>query len=98
MNGFNEPGKKQKMTRSFDTRFKEHDQSIEMNAQLLFQFCGSMKNPKTNLPIDNIVSFLSLQNFFKRPLVPQKYLKLTFINYRKGIFNENDLKIFKITS
>ena len=33
MNGFNDLEKKEKMTQSFDIRFKEHDQSIEMNAR-----------------------------------------------------------------
>ena len=60
MNMFYEPEKNRKKTRNFDTRFREHDQSVEMNAQGPFPFCKSMKNPKTNLFIDDTILLLSL--------------------------------------
>ena len=43
MNGFYEPKKNQKKTWDFDTRFREHDQSVKMNAQGPFQFFRSRK-------------------------------------------------------
>ena len=46
MNVFYEPGKNQKKTRNFDTRFREHDQSIEMNAQGPFSFAEVRKSQK----------------------------------------------------
>ena len=41
---FYEPGKKLKWNRTFDTRFKEHDQSVVTNAHRPFPFYGSVKN------------------------------------------------------
>ena len=40
---FYEPGKNQKRTWTFDTRFKECDQSVVTNAHRLFPFYGSAK-------------------------------------------------------
>ena len=40
---FYEPGKIQKRTRTFDTRFQECDQSVVTNAYRLFPFYGSTK-------------------------------------------------------
>ena len=45
---FYDPGKNQKCTRTFDTRFQERDQSIVTNARRLFLFYGSMRKSKTN--------------------------------------------------
>ena len=42
---FDEPGKKLKWTQTFDTRFKEHGQSVIMNAHRHFPFYESAKNP-----------------------------------------------------
>ena len=52
-----------KKTRNFDTRFREHDQSVEMNAQGPFLFFRSTKNLKNELPHGQYCSFLSLQKF-----------------------------------
>ena len=41
--GFYESKKNQKMTRKFDAKFGEHDQSVAINAQRLFPFYGSTK-------------------------------------------------------
>ena len=38
-------GKNQKRTRTFDTRFKERDQRVVMNAHRTFPFYESAKNP-----------------------------------------------------
>ena len=51
MSRFNEPEKKKNLTRNFGTRFKEHDQNIEISARRLFPFYGNMKKSKTNLLI-----------------------------------------------
>ena len=45
---FYEPEKKLKWTRTFDTRFKERDQSVVTNAHRLFPFYGSAKKSKKN--------------------------------------------------
>ena len=42
---FYEPGKNRKRTQTFDTRFKERDQSVITNAHRLFLFFGSAQNP-----------------------------------------------------
>ena len=47
-----------------------------------------------NFPIDNTVHFYPCKTFQKAISFP-KTLKLTSINYIKGIFNENDLKNIK---
>ena len=52
MNGFYEPEKNRKKTQNFDSRFREHDQSVKMNAQGPFPFFRSMKNSKMNFPTD----------------------------------------------
>ena len=46
INSFYEPGKNQKKTRNFDTKFQEHDQSVEMNAQGPFSFSKVQKSRK----------------------------------------------------
>ena len=40
---FLQPGNIQKRTRTFDTGFKEHDQSVVINAHQPFPFYGSAK-------------------------------------------------------
>ena len=42
---FYEPGKIQKQTRTFDTKFREHDQSVVINAHQPFPFYESTKKP-----------------------------------------------------
>ena len=61
--GFYEPEKNRKKTQDFDTKFREHDKSVEMNAQGPFPFFRSMKKSKNKLPHGQYCSFLSLQNF-----------------------------------
>ena len=63
MNHFYEPEKNRKKTRNFDTRFWEHDQSVEMNAQGPFPFFRSAKKVKNELPHRKYYSSLSLQFF-----------------------------------
>ena len=62
MNGFYEPEKNQKKARDFDTRFREHDQSVKMNAQGPFSF-AEVQKVKNKLPHRKYYSFLFLQNF-----------------------------------
>ena len=42
---FYEPGKKLKWTQTFGIRFKEHDQSVVINAHRHFPFYESVKKP-----------------------------------------------------
>ena len=42
---FYEPGKIRKQTRTFDTRFKECDQSVVIKSHRTFPFYESAKNP-----------------------------------------------------
>ena len=51
------PKRIRKKTQNFDTRFREHDQSVEMNAQGPFLLFRSMKKSKIKFPIDNAISF-----------------------------------------
>ena len=45
---FYEHGKIQKWTQTFDIGFKEHDQSVVINAHQPFSFYESAKNPQKN--------------------------------------------------
>ena len=54
---FYEPGKNKKWTRTFDTKFREHDQSVTINAQRLFLFYGSTKK-SMSVCYDNLIMLL----------------------------------------
>ena len=96
MSGFNDPEKKRKQLRTLILGLKSMIKVLKGMLNEFFPFYSSIKNSKINLTVNNTAHLCPCKSFFKRPLVLQKYLKLTFINYRKGIFNENDLKNIKI--
>ena len=63
MSIFYEPEKNQKKTQNFDSRFWEHDQSVEMDAQGPFLFFRSTEKSKNELPHRQNYLFMSLQDF-----------------------------------
>ena len=73
MNSFYETGKNQKKTQNFDTRFREHDQSVKMNAKDLFCFSKVWKSQKMNFPIDNTVHFYPCKTFKKDISLPKTF-------------------------
>ena len=62
MKGFDEPEKYRKKTQNFDTRFWEHDQSVEMNAQGPFLFFQNYEKVKNELLDRHYCLFLPLQD------------------------------------
>ena len=60
----------------------------------LFHFLEVQKSQKMNFPIENTVHFYPCKTFKKAISLPKTF-KIDFINYIKGIFNENDFKNFK---
>ena len=85
MNGFYEPEKNMKKTQSFDTSFREHDQSVEMNAQGPFPFFRSTKRSKNELPHRHTVHFNPCKNL-KRAISLPKTFKIDFYKLYKGYF------------
>ena len=85
MNGFYEPEKNKKKTQKFDTRFREHDQSVEMNAQGRFPFFRSTKNSKMNFLIANTIYFHPCKTL-KRLFVFPKYFQNDFYKLYKRVF------------
>ena len=94
MNGFYELEKNKKRLRTLILGLGSMIKVLKWTLKDLFHFSEVRKSKKNNFPIDNTVHFYPCKTF-KNAISLPKHLKLTFINYIKGIFYENDLKNIK---